>query len=212
MKRNTLVLGVVLLIMATFAWAGWANWEYRKQAAERLLENAAKGELVVSAAGDTPQLVSPLVGKQAPDFSLQDLSGKKISLSSFKGKAVLLNFWATWCAPCKLETPWLVDLRNQYASKGFEVVGVSTEGEDLKPDDKAGWAHDRAAIQKFVTAEKMPYPVLMDGDSISNSYGGLDAMPTSFFINRDGKIVAAQLGLTSKEDIEGNIRKALGAK
>jgi cytochrome c biogenesis protein CcmG/thiol:disulfide interchange protein DsbE len=211
MKRNTLVLGAVLLILAIFAWSGWANWQYRKQAAERLLANAAKGELVVNAAGDAPQYNSPLVGKPAPDFALQDLSGKKVSLSSFKGKAVLLNFWATWCAPCKLETPWLVDLRNQYAPQGFEVVGVSTEGDDLKPDDKDGWAQDKAAIQKFVQLEKMPYPVLMDGDSISKDYGGLDAMPTSFFIDRDGKVVAAQLGLTSKDEIESNIRKALGA-
>jgi|CZKL01.1.fsa_nt_gi cytochrome c biogenesis protein CcmG/thiol:disulfide interchange protein DsbE len=210
MKRNTLVLGAVLVILAIFAWAGWANWEYRKQAAEKLLANAAKGELVVAAAGDSPQYRSPLVGKSAPDFALQDLSGKKVSPSSFKGKAVLLNFWATWCAPCKLETPWLVELRNQYAAQGFEVLGVSTEGDDLKQDDKEGWARDKTAIQKFVQLEKVPYPMLMDGDSISNSYGGLDSMPTSFFIDRNGTVVAAQLGLTSKDDIESNIRKALG--
>lgn len=210
MKRNTLVLGAVLLILATFAWAGWANWEYRKQAAERLLAGAAKGELVVAAAGDTPVYSSPLVGKPAPDFSLQDLTGKKVALSSYKGKAVLVNFWATWCAPCKLETPWLVDLRKQYASQGFEILGISTEGDDLKQDDKEGWAKDKSAISKFVQQEKVPYPVLMDGDSISNSYGGLDAMPTSFFVDRNGTVVAAQLGLTSKDDIEANIRKALG--
>ncbi|MFZ0745590.1 MAG: TlpA disulfide reductase family protein [Terracidiphilus sp.] len=211
MKRNTFVLFTVLFLLAAFAWAGWANWEYRKQAAEARLASVAKGELVASPAGDLPQYISPLLHKPAPDFTLPDLSGKKVSLASFKGKAVLINFWATWCGPCKIETPWLVELQNQYASQGLEILGVSTEGEDLKEDDKEGWAKDRAAIEKFVQQMKVPYPMLMDGDSISRPYGGVEELPTSFFVNRDGTVVAAQLGLTSKEDIESNIRKALTA-
>ena len=211
MKRNTFVLFTVLFLLAVFAWAGWANWEYRKQAAEARLASVAKGELVASPAGDLPQYISPLLHKPAPDFTLPDLSGKKVSLASFKGKAVLINFWATWCGPCKIETPWLVELQNQYASQGLEILGVSTEGEDLKEDDKEGWAKDRAAIEKFVQQMKVPYPMLMDGDSISRPYGGVEELPTSFFVNRDGTVVAAQLGLTSKEDIESNIRKALTA-
>jgi cytochrome c biogenesis protein CcmG/thiol:disulfide interchange protein DsbE len=210
-KRNTLVVGVVLLILATFAWAGWANWEYRKQAAEKLLASAAKGELVSTAAGDVPQYASPLKGKAAPNFALEDLSGHKVSLSSYKGRAVLLNFWATWCGPCKIETPWLVELRNQYASQGFEVLGISTEGDDLAKDDKTGRDKQKADVAKFVQQEHMPYPVLIDGDSISQTYGGLDAMPTSFFVDRSGTVIAAQMGISSKDDIEANIRKALGA-
>jgi thiol-disulfide isomerase/thioredoxin len=209
-KRNTIVLTVVLFILAIFAWAGWANWKYRQQAAERRLASAAKGELVADASGNTPQYVSPLKGKPAPDFTLQDLSGKKVSLADFKGKAVLINFWATWCGPCKVETPWLIELRNQYAAKGFEVLGISTEGDDLKPGDKEGWAKDKAAIAKFVKEEKMPYPVLINGDSLATEYGGLDAMPTSFYVDRSGNVVNVQLGLTSKDDMEANIRKTLG--
>jgi len=209
-KRNTVVIGVVLLILATFAWAGWANWEYRRQAAEKRLANAAQGDLVASA-GDPQATLSPLIGKPAPEFSLQDLSGKKVSLSDYKGKALLINFWATWCGPCKVETPWLVELRNQYAPKGFEIIGISAEGDDVQPGDKEGWDRDKAAIIKFVHDEHMPYPVLMDGDSLSKPYGGLDAMPTSFFVDRSGKIVAAQMGITSKDDMEANIRKALGS-
>ncbi len=209
MKRNTLVLTVVLFLLATFAWAGWANWKYRQQAAERMLASAAKGELVPDPAGGMAQYNSPLKGKPAPAFALEDLSGKKVTLASYKGKAVLINFWATWCGPCKLETPWLVELRNKYAGQGFEILGVSTEGEDLKKDDKAGWDKDRAAIGKFVEQMKVPYPMLVGGDSISQDYGGLDAMPTSFFVDRKGNVVAAQMGLTSQSDIESNIKKAL---
>ena len=134
MKRNTLVLTAVLFILAVFAWAGWANWEYRKQAAERLQASVAQGELVANPAGGAPQYLSPLKGKLAPDFALEDLSGRKVSLASYKGKAVLINFWATWCAPCRIETPWLVELRNQYAAQGFEILGVSTD--DIDRDDK----------------------------------------------------------------------------
>ncbi len=211
MKRNTLVLFAVLVILAIFGWAGWANWQYRKQAAERALASAEHGELVADAAGNAPQYISPLRGKPAPAFTLEDLSGKKVSLADYKGKAVLINFWATWCAPCKIETPWLVELRNQYAGQGFEVLGISTEGDDLAPDDKAGWAKEKAAIAKFVKEENMPYPVLINGDSLSKPYGGLDSMPTSFYVDRSGTVVAVQMGLTSKEDMEANIRKALGA-
>jgi cytochrome c biogenesis protein CcmG/thiol:disulfide interchange protein DsbE len=209
-KRNTLVLSIVLLLLAAFAWAGWANWEYRKQAAEKRLASVAKAELVAdgSGAGDLPHFVSPLMSHPAPNFTLQDLSGKKVSLADYRGKAVLINFWATWCGPCKIETPWLVELRNQYASKGFEILGVSLD--DLDPDDKTRFAEEKRDIAKFAAQEHMQYPVLIDGGSIDKPYGGLDALPTSYFVDREGNVVAAQLGLTSKADIEGNIHKALG--
>jgi thiol-disulfide isomerase/thioredoxin len=209
-KRNTLVLTAVLFIFATFAWAGWANFEYRKQAAERLQASAAKGELVADAAGGAAEYVSPLMGKAAPEFELEDLSGNKVSLASYKGKAVLVNFWATWCAPCKIETPWLVELRDQYAAQGFEILGVSAEADGVGKDDKAAWDKDKAEIAKAVQRMHMQYPVLIDGDSISQQYDGLDVLPTSFFLDRNGTVVATQLGLTSKSEIEANIKKALG--
>ena len=208
MKRNTLVLTAVLFILAAFAWAGWANWEYRKQAAERLLASAAQGELVADPAGGAPQYLSPLKGKLAPDFALEDLSGRKVSLASYKGKAVLINFWATWCAPCRIETPWLVELRNQYAAQGFEVLGVSTD--DIDRGDKQKLSDEKKEIARSAQQMHISYPVLIDGDTLSKPYGGLDELPTSFFVDRKGTVVAAQLGLTSKDDIEANIHKALG--
>ena len=209
MRRNTIVLIAVLFILAIFAWAGWANWEYRKQAAEKLLSGAGRGELVPAPGGDAMNYVSPLNGKPAPAFALQNLSGSKVSLESYKGNAVMINFWATWCGPCKVETPWIVELRDKYAAQGFEVLGVDTEGDDLQASDKAGWAKVEANAGKFVTEMKVPYPVLLDGDSISRDYGGLDDLPASFFVDRSGKVVAASVGLTSESDIEGNIKKAL---
>jgi cytochrome c biogenesis protein CcmG/thiol:disulfide interchange protein DsbE len=209
LKRNSIVLTAVLVILAVFAWAGWANWEYRKQAAERALASSAQGTLVPSPAGGAPQFITPLMGKPAPEFSLEDLTGKKISLSSYKGKAVLINFWATWCAPCKIETPWLIELRNQYAPRGFEIIGISAD--DIDRGNPKRFDDEKKQIARFVDQLHMPYPVLIDGDAISQPYGGLDSLPTSYFVDRQGKVVAAQLGLTSKDDIEANIRKALAA-
>ena len=211
MKRNTVVMGITLFVLAAFAWAGWANYEYRKQAAEKMLANSGHAELIAAGSTDSGMNSSPLLGKPAPEFALQDLAGKKISLSGYKGKAVLINFWATWCGPCKLETPWIVELRNKYAGQGFEVLGIDSEGDDLAPTDTAGLAKEKSAVADFVKLEHMQYPVLLGGDSLTKPYGGLDAMPTSFYVDRSGTVVAVQMGISSKDDMEAKIRKALGA-
>ena len=210
MKRNTIVFFAVLFILATFAWAGWANWEYRKQAAARSAAMAASSaDLAADTSTGTMVFNSPLTGKPAPNFTLQDLDGKSVSLASYRGKAVMINFWATWCTPCKIETPWLVELRNKYAAQGFEVLGVNSQGDDATPKDKIVWDKDKAEIDKFVQQEKLPYPVLLGGDGISSPYGGVEDLPTSFFINRKGVVVAAQMGLSSESELEANIQKAL---
>ena len=153
MKRNTIVLGVTLLLLAIFAWAGWANWEYRKQAAQHRADAATLKAALASAANpEEAYTQSPLLGKQAPSFTLQDLAGKQISLADYKGKALLINFWATWCGPCKLETPWLVELEKQYAPQGFEILGVDTEDDEVTPADKSAWAKDKTAVSHFVAA------------------------------------------------------------
>ncbi len=208
-RRNTIVLGVTLFILATFAWAGWANFEYRQQQAEKTAAAGVQATLEKGETADAMLTSSPLLGKPAPEFKLEDLSGKPVTLADYKGKALLINFWATWCGPCKLETPWIVELRNQYADKGFEVLGIDSEGDDLKADDKDGFAKQKESVAKFVKQEKMPYPVLLNGDSIANQYGGLDAMPTSFWVDKTGKVVASQMGITSKDDMEEKIKKAL---
>lgn len=203
-KRNTVVFCAALGLLLLFVWAGWANWSWRQQQSKQLPAQSAESS------GENPYASSPLIGKVAPAFTLENVEGRKVTLTDFHGKAVLINFWATWCGPCRIETPWLIELRNQYASQGFEVIGISAEGEDLKPGNKAGLERQRTAVKEFVAKMKMPYPVLIDGDSLTQAYGGIDAMPTSFYVDKKGVVVAAQMGLTSKAEIEANIRKALG--
>jgi len=209
LKRNILVVCIVVFVIGLLSMAGWANWQNRKQqlAHQQAIESEA---VLVAGSGpaDMPHMTSPLVGKKAPAFTLTDVDGKKVSLASYKGKAVQINFWATWCAPCKIETPWLLELKKQYASQGFEILGVSVD--DLDKDDPKKLATDIADISKDAQQLHISYPVLIDGDSIAKPYGDVEVYPTSFFVDRNGTIVGASMGLTSKDELEANIRKALG--
>jgi thiol-disulfide isomerase/thioredoxin len=210
-KRNVLVVSLVVIVLALLGIAGWANWQNRKQATAALQAMQAQAVLVPDSdagSGGIGHMTSPLVGKPAPAFTLTNLKGEKVSLASYKGKAVQINFWATWCAPCKIETPWLVELEKQYSPQGFEILGVSFD--DLDKDNPKLLAKDKAEIAKSVQQLHIPYPVLLDGDSIAKPYGDGDVYQTSFFVDRGGTIIAASFGLTSKDDLEGNILKALG--
>lgn len=209
MKRNVLVVAIVFCVLGLLSLAGWANWQNRKTVKAALDAKQSQAILVADPQTGAGQMISPLIGKKAPAFTLTTLKGEKVSLASYKGKAVQLNFWATWCAPCKIETPWLVELKKQYGPQGFEVLGVSFD--DLDKDDPKLLAKDKLEIAKGVENLKIPYPVLIDGDSIAKAYGDIDVYPTSYFVDRNGTIVAASFGLTSKSDLEGHIRKALGS-
>jgi thiol-disulfide isomerase/thioredoxin len=133
----------------------------------------------------------------APDFSLESLDGKTVRLSDLRGKAVLLNFWATWCGPCKIEMPWFVDLQKQYGSQGLQIVGVAMD--DASKED----------IAKFAKDMGVNYPILIGKDSVGDQYGGVPALPESFLISRDGKIVDKIVGLIGKGEIEDAVKKTL---
>ncbi len=133
----------------------------------------------------------------APDFSLESLDGSTMRLSDLRGKAVLLNFWATWCGPCKIEMPWFVDFQNQYASQGLQIVGVAMD--DASKED----------ISKFAKDMGVNYPILIGKDSVGDQYGGVPALPETFVITRDGKIMDKIIGLRGKAEIEDAIKKAL---
>jgi thiol-disulfide isomerase/thioredoxin len=136
----------------------------------------------------------------APNFTLESLDGKPMSLSDLRGKAVLLNFWATWCAPCKIEMPWFIDLQKEYGGRGLQIVGVAMD--DSSKED----------IAKFAKDMGVNYPVLLGKESVGDAYGGVPALPESFFIGRDGRIVDRIIGLKGKGEIEDAIRKALNTQ
>lgn len=136
-------------------------------------------------------------GTPAPNFTLETLDGKNLSLSDLRGKAVIVNFWATWCGPCKIETPWLVEFQNQYGAQGLQVVGVAMD--DSGKDE----------IEKFAKEMGVNYPVLIGKEAVGDAYGGVPALPESFFVGRDGKIVDRIIGLKGRGEIEDSVKKAL---
>lgn len=142
-------------------------------------------------------LVGDVKGVAAPDFNLLTLDGKKVSLSDYRGKAVLLNFWATWCPPCKVEMPWFADLQTQYGRDGLVVLGVAMD--DSEP----------ASIAKFANEMGVNYTVLLGTDKVSDDYGDVQYLPTTFYISRSGTIVDKMTGLLDRKDIEEAVRKTL---
>ncbi len=174
-NRNPLVLVVVAFVVALMLYFGYHQ-------ARR------------TGAGSAPRLTQSSV---APDFSLEALDGKSLRLSDFRGKAVLLNFWATWCGPCKIEMPWFVDLQKEYGSQGLQIVGVAMD--DASKED----------ISKFAKDMGVNYPILIGKESVGDQYGGVPALPESFLISRDGKIVDKIIGLRGKAEIEDAVKKAL---
>jgi peroxiredoxin len=139
--------------------------------------------------------------KAAPDFSLSDAKGAKVRLADYKGKVVLLNFWATWCGPCQVEIPWFQEFEQQYKSKGFEVVGVSM--------DEDGWT----SVKPYMATHKLNYQILLGDETVSTLYGGLDALPTTFIIDRDGKLAfPPHVGLVGKNQYASEIQSLLDEK
>ena len=136
--------------------------------------------------------------KSAPEFSLKDANGQTVRLADYRGKVVLLDFWATWCGPCKVEIPWFIEFERQFKDRGFAVVGVSM--------DEDGWN----AIKPYVHDHNMNYRVLLGNDEVGSLYGGVDALPTTFLIDRQGGIVSVYKGLAQgKEEFKNDITRLL---
>lgn len=135
----------------------------------------------------------------APDFTLQSPDGKTVRLADFRGKAVLLNFWATWCSPCKIEMPWFVELQKQYGPDGLQVVGVAMD--DASPKDIADFAKEMG----------VNYPVLIGKESVGDAYGGVQFLPENFYIDRNGKVLDRAFGLKGRGEIEDEIKRIVAS-
>lgn len=144
---------------------------------------------------DTVELAT--VSGIAPDFTLKDAQGADLRLVDYRGKVVLLNFWASWCPPCKTEIPWFEDFKRSYANQGFEVIGVAM--------DENGWA----SVQPFMNTLKVNYPVALGNDSLARQYGA-NNLPITFLVDRRGRIAAKHTGIVNKSDYEGEIVQLLG--
>ena len=136
-------------------------------------------------------------GNLAPDFAVTDIDGRKLTLSDYKGKVVLLDFWATWCTPCRSEIPHFVEMQNQYGLQGFQVIGISMD-DDAKP------------VREFYKEYKLNYPVAVGDDKLAESFGGVLGLPVNFIIDRDGRIRSKHLGATNDSVFDNEVSGLLG--
>lgn len=140
-----------------------------------------------------------LIGKQAPRFVRQDLSGKRVDLAAMNGKVVLLNFWATWCAPCRIELPTFAGWQTSYGQEGFQVIAVSMDDE-------------RAPVDKAVIKLKMNFPVVMGDAKLGDDYGGVLGLPITYLIDRGGKVAARYAGESDLKQMESTMKKLLSQR
>lgn len=135
----------------------------------------------------------------APAWELKDIDGKTVKLSDFQGKVVILDFWATWCPPCRAEIPHFVELQKQYQDQGLVVIGVSL--------DQGG----PEVVSAFAKQQKINYPVVMGNEAVAKQYGNIEAIPTTFIIDPKGNIAGKHEGFTDKSVFEDEIKKLLPA-
>jgi len=216
MKRSAIVVLILVIGVTAMVWSGIMAYRMRKAMNTPPASQATSQELrkflgESSADTDNSEATNAKVDenspaaqglpdfreKPAPAFTLKSVDGKTVSLADYKGKAVLLNFWATWCGPCKLEMPWLIQMQKKYASQGFTVLGVSEDDGSTKE------------VSDFMAKMGVDYPVLMYDDQMNKAYGGIDYLPTSYYIGRDGKVIIEAGGLISESAMESNIQKIL---
>lgn len=149
---------------------------------------------------------APTTPTAAPTVAIQGLDGKEVTLQDYKGKVVLVNFWATWCEPCKVEIPWMIEFQQKYSPRGFTILGVSMDEDGKK------------AIQPFLDRERfdvggqqvpMSYPIFLGSDAIAEKFGGILGLPTTMLYNRDGKKVRTIVGLVNHDDLSKAIESLL---
>lgn len=154
--------------------------------------------LTLLACGEMPVNVEPSASPNAlPNFSLYDIDGNRFTNSDTEGKVVLLNFWATWCGPCKIEMPWFVEFQRKYKDRGFTVLAVSL--------DEDGWD----VVRPFVEEHDFNFPVFLGDDTVSEDFGGIYALPTTLIVDKSGNIMYRHTGLVPKAKYEREIEELL---
>jgi thiol-disulfide isomerase/thioredoxin len=195
-----MVAGIALVV-----WSGMQNLRQRRLAAER--QQATQVTLIPdtpstsSGSSSDPTAASPLRGKPAPPFSLVDLDGKRVSLSDFKGHPMVVNFWGTYCAPCKIEMPWLEEFSKKYASDGFEVVGITYDAEVGKE-----------TIARNTQRLGVTYPILLSDPTVEDAYlKNTEYLPMSFYVDKAGKVIEVAAGASSKDELEALVKETIAA-
>jgi thiol-disulfide isomerase/thioredoxin len=200
--RRALLLLVLVAGVALVAWSGWQNLRQRRNLLQ--VQQDRRVDLIPDtqgAASDDSSGESLLKGKSAPAFTLNDLNGKKVSLSDFKGHPLLINYWGTYCAPCKIEMPWLQEFSKKYAGDGLQVVGITYDSEVGR--DKIA----RDTKQLGVT-----YPILLSDTKAENDYlKGTEVLPMSFYVDKAGKVIEVTAGAGSKDELESMVKKIIAA-
>jgi thiol-disulfide isomerase/thioredoxin len=169
-------------------------------------DRATRVKAKTSTKGAADFVAKTPAAQPAPDVTFKDLDGKESPLAGYKGKVVLVNFWATWCEPCQIEIPWLIEMQQKYSAKGFTVLGVDVDEEDNKE------VSAYVTKERFdVNGQKLPmnYPILRGNDATAEKFGGLLGYPTSFLVSRDGKIVKKVQGLISYDELIKEIESQL---
>jgi thiol-disulfide isomerase/thioredoxin len=189
LNRNVVVILCVVVAITVLIMVGKRSSKPRDSANANVAQGTPEPEQAVG---------GPDKGIMAPAFELKSIpEGKSTPLASFRGKAVLLNFWATWCGPCKIEMPWLVDLQKKYGPQGLQIVGVAMD--DTSDKEIADFTHKMG----------VNYVVLKGTEKVGDLYGGVEGLPTTYYLDRSGKVVDKTLGLASESVIEDAIKKSL---
>jgi thiol-disulfide isomerase/thioredoxin len=195
MKTLLVVATVLALVAGTY---------FADKATRIKPKTAVPGNTVLK--GDNPNADSLKADLAEPELTLKDLDGKNISLSDYKGKVVLINFWATWCEPCRVEIPWLIEMQQKYGPKGFVLLGIALDEEG------------KSVVAPFVSKERfdvngqklpMSYQILIGNDDAADKFGGLFGYPTSILISRDGKQIKRVTGMISEDEMNKAIESQL---
>jgi cytochrome c-type biogenesis protein len=200
--------GVLLLVIGGLVFANRLTWLSNKLSFLNSAVASIEGGLTTSHTKSSKQGTATANANQPnePDVTFEDLQGNKVPIASLKGKLVLVNFWATWCEPCRVEIPWMIGFQQKYGSQGFTLLGVAMDDEG-----KSVVAPYIQKTQFDVNGHPttMDYPIVLGTDDIATQFGGLIGLPTSVLISRDGKVVKRYVGLVNEKDLDKEIQSQL---